>query len=202
MLVVGVTGGIGSGKSTVASLLAARGAVVLDADALAREAIDVGTPGLASVVDRFGRDILDASGGVDRRRLAEIVFADDGARRDLEAIVHPEVARRIAEGVAEHAGGDRIVVVDSPLLLEAGRRDAVQVLVVVTAPEDVRVERVVRERGMAPAEVRARIEAQMPADRQVAHADIVVRNDGSIDDLRRDLDGLWSELRAREALAS
>jgi dephospho-CoA kinase len=197
MLVVGVTGGIGSGKSTVASLLAARGAAVLDADALARDAVAPGTPGLASVVQRFGIGVLDARGSLDRARLGDIVFADAAARRDLEAIVHPEVARRMAEGIRRHERTDRIVVIDSALLLESGRRDVVDVLVVVAAPEHIRVERVVRERDISPADVRARIAAQIPADRAAAEADVLVRNDGSLEQLERAVDGLWSELRTR-----
>jgi dephospho-CoA kinase len=197
MLRVGVTGGIGAGKSTVASLLGARGAVVLDADAFARDAVAPGTPGLASVVQRFGAGVLDADGSLDRRRLGEIVFADDAARRDLEAIVHPDVARRMAEGIRRHEAGDRIVVIDSPLLLESGRRDVVDVLVVVVAPEDARVERVVRAQGISPAEVRARMATQMPAEQAATEADAVVPNDGSREQLEHAVDVLWSELRSR-----
>ncbi len=126
MRFVGLTGGIGSGKSTVAAMLAVRGAVVIDADAIAREAVEPGTPGFDAVVERFGRGIVAADGGLDRAALAAIVFADPDRRAALEAIVHPEVVRRVGEIVAAHADTDDVVVLDSPLLIETGRHRDVE----------------------------------------------------------------------------
>ncbi|MGZ8601337.1 MAG: dephospho-CoA kinase [Actinomycetota bacterium] len=200
MLLVGLTGGIGSGKSTVARMLAEHGAVVLDADALAREAVDPGTPGLDAVIARFGDAVLATDGSLDRTALAGVVFADDDARADLEAIVHPEVRRAIAETVAAHADTDDVVVVDSPLLIETGAHEAFPVVVVVTAAVDQRVARLVR-RGMAEDDVRARMAAQMPLEEKAGYADVVLDNDGALDDLEALVDRLWSDLRAR-ALSS
>ncbi len=200
MLLVGLTGGIGSGKSTVARMLAARGAVVIDADVLARQAVQPGTSGLDAVVARFGDGVLGPDGSLDRHALASIVFADDVARDDLEAIVHPAVRRAIAEAVAAHAHTDDVVVVDSPLLIETGAHEGFPVVVVVAASADARVARLV-ERGMAEADVRARMAAQMPLEEKMAVADEVVDNDGTEIDLEERVERLWSELRAR-ALSS
>ena len=200
MLLVGLTGGIGSGKSTVARMLAARGAVVIDADVLARQAVEPGTSGLDAVVARFGDSLLGPDGSLDRHALASIVFADDVARDDLEAIVHPTVRRAIAEGVAAHAHTDDVVVVDSPLLIETGAHEGFPVVVVVAASADARVARLV-ERGMAEDDVRARMAAQMPLEEKMAVADEVVDNDGTEIDLEERVERLWSELRAR-ALSS
>ena len=200
MLLVGLTGGIGSGKSTVARMLAARGAVVIDADVLARQAVEPGTSGLDAVVARFGDGVLGPDGSLDRHALASIVFADDVARDDLEAIVHPAVRRAIAEAVAAHAHTDDVVVVDSPLLIETGAHEGFPVVVVVAASADARVARLV-ERGMAEADVRARMAAQMPLEEKMAVADEVVDNDGTEIDLEERVERLWSELRAR-ALSS
>jgi dephospho-CoA kinase len=187
MLVVGVTGGIGSGKSTVASLLAARGAVVVDADALAREAIDVGTPGLASVVDRFGRDILDASGGVDRRKLAEIVFADDDARRWQEALLHPLIAERFARWRDEQqAAGAPLLVHEAPTLFEAGVQDRYDVILTVTAPAEL------RERRRAGAA--QRMAHQLSEQEKAARSDYVYENAGDLEQLDRFVAGLVREL--------
>jgi len=196
MRYVGLTGGIGSGKSTVARLLAERGAVVVDADALAREAVAAGTPGLDAVVARFGPAVLDADGTLDRAELAARVFADPVERAALEAIVHPVVRSGIAEILAAHADTDDVVVLDSPLLIETGAHADCDVLVVVTAPEDARVERAV-VRGLEASDVRARIAAQMPLQDKVALADIVVDNAGSPADLAADVDRLWRVLRPR-----
>ena len=197
MLLVGLTGGIGTGKSTVARMLARRGAVVVDADELARRAVAPGTPGHAEVVARFGRDILAPDGSIDRKRLADVVFSDPAARRDLEAIVHPEVARMFAEEAARHLGTDHVVVYVAPLLVETGRADEFDVLVVVTAPEEAQVERLVRERGMTEEEVRARIAAQLPQEEKAARADVVLDNGGPLEELERQVDELWRALRAQ-----
>jgi dephospho-CoA kinase len=181
-------------------MLASRGAADLDADVLARAAVEPGTPGSDAVVARFGDDMHDSDGSLDRHALASIVFADDVARVDLEAIVHPSVRRAIAAAVAAHADTDDVVVVDSPLLIETGAHEGLPVVVVVAASADARVARLV-ERGMAEADVRARMAAQMPLEEKVAIADVVVDNDGTEAELEARVDRLWSDLRAR-ALSS
>jgi dephospho-CoA kinase len=200
VLLVGLTGGIGSGKSTVARMLAARGAVVLDSDVLAREAVEPGTSGFDAVVARFGVGVLGSDGSLDREALASIVFADDVARADLEAIVHPEVRRAIAETVAAHAGTDDVVVVDSPLLIETGAHEGFPVVVVVTSSIDARVARLV-ERGMSEEDVRDRVAAQMPLEEKVALADVVLDNEDTVAGLEERVERLWSDLRSR-ALSS
>jgi dephospho-CoA kinase len=197
MLLVGLTGGIGSGKSTVARMLAARGAVVLDADAFARDAVAAGTPGLRAVVERFGGEVVGPDGELDRRGLAAIVFADDEARRDLEAIVHPEVRRRLLRAIEAHADADDILVIDSPLLVEAGQGGSVQLLVVVTAPEEAQLERLAADRGMSERDVRVRMAAQMPLEEKAAKADVVLDNGGDLLDLERQVGRLWRDLEAR-----
>lgn len=194
MRYVGLTGGIGSGKSTVARLLAGHGAVIIDADVLARDAIEPGTPGFEAVASRFG-SALRADGTLDRAALASLVFSDPAERAALEAIVHPVVGLAIAEAFAAHAETDDVVVLDSPLLIETGGHGDCDLLVVVTAPEEVRVHRLTA-RGMDAADVRARIGAQMPLADKVAFADIVVDNGGSLQDLGERVDRLWRELRS------
>ena len=200
MLLVGLTGGIGSGKSTVARLLAARGAVVLDADVLAREAVEPGTPGFDAVLARFGDAVRSSGGTIDRAQLAAIVFADDEARHDLEAIVHPQVRLRIGEAVAAHADSDAVVVVDSPLLIETGAHESFPVVVVVTAPDDARIARLTA-RGMGEADMRARMAAQMPLEEKATYADVLLDNGGSEAELESQVDRLWADLHER-ALSS
>lgn len=196
MLLVGLTGGIGSGKSTAARALADRGAVVIDADALAREVVEPGTDGFDAVVDRFGPGIVGADGGLDRAALARLVFDDDAARADLNSIVHPLVARETQRRMAEAPPGS-VVVLDVPLLVEAAR-GGYDLVVVVEAPEAVRLERLAA-RGMDPADARRRMAAQASdADRR-ALADVVLDNSGSPADLERQVDELWSELQRRLA---
>ena len=200
MLLVGLTGGIGSGKSTVARMLADRGAIVLDADMLAREAVAPGTPGFDAVIARFGDAVRSSDGSLDRARLAEIVFADDEARHDLEVIVHPQVRLRIGEAIAAHADSDAVVVVDSPLLIETGGHESFPLVVVVTAPDDERVARL-EARGMGEADTRSRMAAQMPMEQKAAHADVLLDNGGSETELEAQVDRLWADLRER-ALSS
>lgn len=197
MLLVGLTGGIGSGKSTVARMLEERGAVVFDADALAREAVEPGTPGHDAVVERFGANVLAPGGELDREALGSIVFADPAARRDLEAIVHPEVRRLLAEGCEAYQGSDRVVVFSAPLLVETGMHTAFEVLIVVSAPVQTQVERLLRDRAMSEEQVRARIAAQAPLEEKAAVADVIVDNDGTLEELRDQVDRLWNDLRAR-----
>lgn len=198
MLLVGLTGGIGSGKSTVAHMLEARGAIVFDADALARAAVEPGTPGHDQVVERFGATILAPGGLIDREALASVVFADPAARRDLEAIVHPEVRRLFAEETERYRDSERIVVFSAPLLVETGMHTAFDVLVLVSATVETQVERLMRERAMGEEAIRARIAAQLPLEEKAAVADVIVDNEGTLDDLEGQVDRLWAELRARE----
>jgi dephospho-CoA kinase len=180
MRFVGLTGGIGAGKSTVAAMLAARGAFVVDSDRLARDALAPDTPGFDAAVALFGPEVLTADGVLDRAHIARVVFADEEKRRALEAIVHPDVA-------------DDVVVLDSPLLIETGTYQGCDVVVVVRADPEVRVARLV-DRGMDADDARARIAAQMPAAEQAAVADVVLDNDASIAELAERVDALWGDL--------
>jgi dephospho-CoA kinase len=198
VFLVGLTGGIGSGKSTVARLLADRGAVVFDADVLARQAIAPGSPGHERVVERFGSRVLTEDGAVDRAALADVVFSEPEARRDLEDIVHPEVFRRLAEGASKYRGTDAVVVFDAPLIVEAGRADLFDLLILVTAPAEERVRRVVQTReGMSADAVRDRIDAQLSDEHKARGADIVISNDGTLEDLVDRVDVLWADLSSR-----
>jgi dephospho-CoA kinase len=199
VLLVGLTGGIGSGKSTVARMLEQRGAVVFDADVLARRAVEMGTPGYQAVVERFGADVLAPGGDLDREALASIVFADPAARRDLEAIVHPEVRRMFAEGTEEHRDSDRVVVFSAPLLVETGMHTAFEVLLVVSTTVTTQVERLMRDRGMSEDAVRARIAAQAPLEDKAAVADVLIDNEGSIEELEVQVERAWTGLGARPA---
>lgn len=184
---LGLTGGIGAGKSTVAGLLADRGAVVVDTDEIARAVVEPGGAAYDAVVRRFGL--------VDRARLADIVFADAAARADLNAIVHPEVAAAVDRRlVAERAAGTHVVVVDVPLLVEAGWTGRVDRVVVVDAPEDVVVRRLVDGRGMAEADVRRRMAAQATRADRLAAADAVLDNRGSLAQLVAQVDALWESM--------
>ncbi len=198
MLLVGLTGGIGSGKSTVARMLEDRGAVVLDADGFARAAVVAGSPGLRSVVARFGRDILTADGELDRPKLASVVFADPKALADLEAIVHPEVRRMIADGIQENLDADRVVVLVNPLLIEMGTHRDCDVVVVVSVSPETQIARSVT-RGMMEGDVRARIAAQLPLEERARTADVLIDNEGTLADLEREVDVLWRQLEARAA---
>ena len=197
MMLVGLTGGIGAGKSTVAAMLAERGAMVIDADDLARRAVARGTDGFDRVVAAFGREILDADGDIDRGRLAGIVFADDERRAVLEAIVHPEVARLLAESMAPYQDTDRIVVYSTPLLAEGGMAEAFDVVVVVVADVDRRIERLMHDRGMAAEEVRSRIAAQLNDEDRARIADVLLDNDGEPARLEPQVDRLWAKLVKR-----
>ena len=197
MLLVGLTGGIGSGKSTVARLLEKRGAVVFDADVLAREVVEPGTPGHAAVIERFGANVLAPGGELDREALASIVFADPAARRDLEAIVHPEVRRRFAEGTEEYQDTERVVVFSAPLLVETGMHTAFDLLVVVSASTATQIDRLMRHRGMSEDTVRSRIAAQATPEARAEVADVLIDNEGSPEELEQQVERLWSELSER-----
>jgi dephospho-CoA kinase len=195
VILVGLTGGIGSGKSTVAALLAAKGAVVLDADAITRELQQPGTPVFDSMVARFGPDILAADGTLDRAAVAAIVFNDAAAKKDLEAIVHPAVAAEMLRRLEAERDTDHVVVYDVPLLVEAGRRGFGGVIVVDVDPE-VAVERLVRQRGMSEADARARMANQVGRAERLAVADQVIDNSGSREDLAARVDEVWAWARS------
>jgi dephospho-CoA kinase len=197
MLRVALTGGVGAGKSTVAGLLAAHGAVILDADDLARRAVEPGTPGLAKLVDEFGPDILDASGALNRTELARRAFNDPDLRRRLEAVVHPEVARMFAEEVEARRATDDVVVYSVPLLVERRLADAFDVVMTVSAPLELRVARLVGSGRMTEDDARARAAAQVSDAEREAVADRIISNTGGLDDLAAETDRLWKELLAR-----
>ena len=196
MLRVGLTGGIGSGKSEVSKRLAAQGAVIIDADAIAREVVAPGTDGLAEVVEAFGKEILRADGELDRPRLGDIVFADPALRGKLNAIVHPRVGARMAE-LERGAGPGAIVVHDVPLIAESGLVGGYDLVVVVDVPPRIQVERLVRYRGMTREQAQARMAAQASREQRLAIAGIVIDNSGSLAELDRQAGDLWAELRRR-----
>ncbi|NJC70452.1 dephospho-CoA kinase [Planosporangium thailandense] len=189
---VGLTGGIGAGKSAVAGRLATLGAVVIDADRLAREAVAAGSAGLAEVVAVFGPEVLAADGSLDRAALARRVFNDEAARRRLEAIIHPRVRARTAELVAA-APPDAVVVNDVPLLVESGLAPAYEIVIVVLADEETRIARLMGDRGMTRDEAVARIRAQATDEQRRAAADIVIVNDGTLEELDHRVDEVWRE---------
>ena len=192
MVRVGLTGGIASGKSVVAAELAARGAIIIDADVLAREVVEPGTPALAAIIDRFGPQVL-SDGQLDRTRLAQIVFADPLARRDLERIVHPAVRARAAD--LERAAGRAAVVVHViPLLVETGQQEDFDLVVTVDVDHETQIKRLIVRNGYTRAEAESRIAAQASReDRRIA-ADVVLDNTGSVAQLREQIDALWAEL--------
>ena len=187
MLVVGLTGGIGSGKSTVSSLLADRGALVVDTDAVARQVVAPGGPAHDALVRRFGPALA-----ADRRALAGVVFSDPEALADLNAIVHPAVRDEVARRLAElRLRGAEVVVLAVPLLVETGGAYDVAAVVVVDCPEEVAVRRLVGHRGMDEADVRRRMAAQASREQRMAVADVVIHNDATMDDLQAQVDETW-----------
>ena len=190
---IGLTGGIGAGKSAVARRLAELGARVVDADALAREVVAAGTPGLAAVVAEFGPGVLRPDGELDRPALGRLVFADEAALGRLNAIVHPLVRCRAAELIATAPAGS-VIVQDVPLLVETGQAGRFDLVVVVEAPAEVRTGRLARDRGMSADEARSRMAAQASDEQRRAAADVVLVNDGSPDELRAQVDRVWREL--------
>ena len=196
MKIVGLTGGIASGKSTVSRLLAEAGAQVIDADILAREAVAPGQPAFAAVVDHFGSRILKSDGAIDRDRLAAEVFADPGQKAALERIIHPAVADAMAARLAEiQATAPRsIVVLDVPLLFETGMDTGLDLVVVVDAPEAVQLERLIKRNGLSRDEAQARIRAQMPMAEKRRRADVVIDNGGSLASMRTQVEALWRRL--------
>jgi dephospho-CoA kinase len=196
MLRVALTGGIGTGKSYVLARMRDAGVPVIDADVLAREAVAPGSPGLDAVVARFGRGVLNPDGSLDRARLAQIVFADKTARRDLEAIVHPYVRRRIDDFFLTVPDEVPFAVADIPLLYEAGRQRQFDRIVVVACSRDTQIARVMKRDGLPREEAERRISAQLPIDAKVALADDVIRTDGKYDETNAQIRDLLTRLRA------
>ncbi len=202
VLRVGLTGGIGSGKSEVSRRLAARGAVIIDADVAARQVVAPATPGLAGIAAAFGAGVLRPDGSLDRDRLGAIVFSDQAMRAKLNAIVHPLVREWMAAAeraaiAAAAPGQDLVIVHDVPLLAESRRPADFDVVVVVDVPPDVQLDRLVARRGMTAAQARDRMAAQASRERRLAVADVVIDNSGSLDDLDRRVTELWADLRRR-----
>lgn len=190
VILVGLTGGIGSGKSTVSSLLARRGAVIIDADAIARDVQQPGSPVLGQLVEQFGAHIIDAEGHLDRAALASIVFGDPEALATLNRIVHPAIGSEINRRVMQQAGTDHIVILDIPLLTE-NPREGLQGKIVVDVPQEVQVERLVQQRGFDEADARARIARQAARELRLEGADFVIDNSGTPDDLAPQIETLW-----------
>jgi dephospho-CoA kinase len=197
VLLIGLTGGIGSGKSTVSAALAERGAVVVDADAIVKELQQPGTVVFDEMVERFGSDIVASDGGLDRAKVAEIVFNDAEALADLGKIVHPRVQEEIFARIEAERGSDHVVVLDIPLLVESGYPGLVGTIVVDLDP-DVAVRRLVEFRGFTEDDARARIARQATREERLATADIVIDNSGTVDDLGPQLDDLWQWIASRE----
>ena len=192
MLTVGLTGGMGAGKSTVAAMLAARGAVVIDADRIARDVVEPGRPAYTAVVERFGPGVLLPDGRLDRHALASVVFSDPAALADLNAITHPAIAAVIGSRLAVEQDTDRVVVLDIPLLTAALRTlYGMAGVIVVDAPVEVAVDRLVRERGLTEADVRARIAAQPSREERLQQADTVVDNSRTPADLEIEVERVW-----------
>lgn len=196
MLLIGLTGGIGSGKSTVSALLAERGAVVIDADRITRELQEPGTPVFEAMVERFGPGIVAADGTLDRQAVADLVFSDTEALQALNAIVHPAVGAEIAWRLETEAGTDHVVILDVPLLVESGRDDLAALVVVDVDPE-IALQRLVEQRGMREDDARARMARQAKREDRLARADEVIDNSGSLDDLAAQVEALWARLEAR-----
>lgn len=198
MLVVGLTGGIGAGKTTFAALLAEHGAQVIDADQLGRDALRPGTDAWHSVVSQFGQDVLAAETmEIDRKVLAEIVFTDPNRLAALNAIVHPVILDRVGEELDRLRTTDAVVVLDAALIVDTGLRDVCDVLIVVRAGEDERKKRLTGSRDMTSADIAARMRSQSPPGDLAATADIVVDNEGSLADLKSEAERVWSELKRR-----
>jgi dephospho-CoA kinase len=189
---VGLTGGIGSGKSEVAKRLAELGAIVIDADALAREVVAPGTEGLAEIVAAFGPEVLTPDGALDRTAIAAIVFRDDDKRRRLEAIIHPRVRERSTRIIAA-APPDAVVVNDVPLLVESGMASHFDLVIVVLASEAVRLDRLVNQRGMTEENVRGRFAAQATDEQRRAVADVEIVNEGTVEELAATVDAVWDQ---------
>jgi dephospho-CoA kinase len=198
LLLVGLTGGIASGKSTVSALLAERGAEVIDADHIARQVVMPGTHAWYKIRDHFGPGVLFADGTIDRQALADIVFADPAKLTVLNEITHPEIFARIADRLEAHHDQDVVVVLDAALLIEAGLADGVDVVIVTHSPREIQLERLAAK-GMGARDAEARIGAQLAPEKRLARADIVIDNTGSLEELASRVDEVWEELQRRLA---
>lgn len=193
--ILGLTGGIGSGKSTVAKILAELGAKIIDADLLARTAVEAGSPGLAKILDRFGAQLLAEDGELDRKALAAFVFSDTQARDDLNAIVHPEVARLAVEAMQILINESvPVIIYDVPLLYENGLEKSLPKVIVVHVPPDIQRERIRQRDGFDPAEIEARIAAQDDLDEKARKADYLIDNRGTASETRNQVETLWDTL--------
>jgi dephospho-CoA kinase len=197
VLVIGLTGGIGSGKSTVSALLAAKGAVVVDADAIVRDVQQPGTPVFDAMVERFGPAIVADDGTLDRAAVADLVFADADALADLNAIVHPEVGAEIMRRMQDLGETDEVVILDVPLVVESSNAYPVAGLLVVDVDPEVALRRLVEHRGMRAEDVRARMARQASRSERLARADHVIDNSGTLDDLRAQVDAAWRWIETR-----
>lgn len=197
MLSLGLTGGIGSGKSTVSAMLEERGATVVDADRIVRALQEPGEPVFEAMVEAFGPSIVAADGTLDRQAVADIVFGDDDALKTLNGIVHPAVGAAIADRLVELAETDDVVIMDIPLLVESGRDDMAAVIVVDVDP-DLAVERLVEHRGFSEEDARSRMARQVSREDRLAKADVVIDNSGTLEHLREQIDRLWDRIEAGE----
>ena len=196
MLLVGLTGGIGSGKSTVSGMLAERGAEIIDADHIARQVVMPGTRAWCRIRDHFGPGVLHPDGHIDRQALADLVFADQAKLTVLNEITHPEIFARIADQLEAHHDQDEVVVLDAALLIEAGLAEGVDVIIVTHSPREIQVERLAA-RGLGERDASSRIAAQLEPDKRLARADIVIDNRGSLEELGRRVDEVWEDLQRR-----
>jgi dephospho-CoA kinase len=196
MLLVGLTGGIASGKTTVSAMLAERGAEVVDADHIARQVVMPGTPAWCKIRDHFGPGVLFADGSIDRQALADIVFADKAKLTLLNEITHPAIFARIADRLEAHHDQDVVVVLDAALLIEAGLAEGVEVVIVTHSPREIQVERLAAK-GVGEHDASSRIAAQLEPEKRLARADIVIDNSGSLEELARRVDEVWEELQRR-----
>jgi len=191
---IALTGGIATGKSHVRAEFEKLGVPTIDSDLLARDAVAPGSAGLAAVVERFGRDVLTATGALDRQKLGEIVFADAGARRDLESIVHPEVRRATEAWFATLDAAHEFAIADIPLLYEVGRERDFDEVIVVACDPDTQVRRVMKRDGLPEPQARQRVAAQLPIDDKVRRADYVIRTDGTLEETARQVREVWERL--------
>jgi dephospho-CoA kinase len=197
VLLVGLTGGIASGKSSVSAMLAERGAEIIDADLIARQVVMPGERAWQKILDHFGRDVLAEDGQVDRKKLADLVFADQAKLTVLNEITHPDIFARVAERLEHNRDREVVVVLDAALLIETGLADRVDVVVVVDAGDEEEQVRRLTAKGFDERDARARIAAQLPAEARLARADLVIRNVGTLEELTARVDEVWRELQRR-----
>jgi len=198
MKVIGITGNIASGKSTVARMFEALGARIIDADEIARIVVEPGAPAWEEIVSEFGRDILEPDGAINRKRLADIVFGDEAKRKRLNDITHPRIRERISDLLREYEKeGAPVVMVEATLIVErGGLMSLIDGLIVVTADEETQIERLIRDKGYKREEAVSRLRAQMPAREKMMHGDYIIDNSGSLEDTRAQVKAVWGEIRS------